>query len=179
MTKLLFTPGPLSTSRKVKEAMLKDIGSRDLEFITAVADIRSQLLSLAHVAKPDYECILMQGSGTFGIESVISSSTGLEDILLVIANGAYGERIVKMAEVHGIRHVVLRFPENESIDISALESFLSDNGSATHVACIHSETTTGLFNDIEHIGKICRRHNKVFIVDAMSSFGGVDIAMKD
>ena len=179
MKKLLFTPGPLSTSKKVKEAMLEDIGSRDKEFIATVADIRNQLLAMAHVVKPDYECVIMQGSGTFGIESVISCSIGINDTLLVVANGAYGERIVKMAKVHGIKHLVLRFPENKAIDIQTFESFLSDNSAVTHVACIHSETTTGLFNNIEHIGKLCQKQNKVFIVDAMSSFGGTDIPIGD
>jgi 2-aminoethylphosphonate-pyruvate transaminase len=130
------------------------------------------------VGKPDYECVIMQGSGTFGIESVISCAIGKNDALLVVANGAYGERIVKMAEVHGIKHAVLRFPEDEAVDVKKMEAFLESNTAVTHVACIHSETTTGLFNDIQQIGKICQSKNKVFIVDAMSSFGGTDIPVK-
>jgi len=179
MKKLLFTPGPLSTSRKVKEAMLEDIGSRDKKFITAVAEIRNRLLAIAHVTKPEYECIIMQGSGTFGIESVISCAIGKNDTPLIIANGAYGERIVKMAEVLCIKYSVLRFPEDEAVDVKKVEAFLESNPEVSHVACIHSETTTGLFNDIQQIGKICRSKNKVFIVDAMSSFGGTDIPVKD
>ncbi len=179
MKKLLFTPGPLSTSKKVKEAMLEDMGSRDKEFIAVVAEIRNRLLELAHVAKPSYECVIMQGSGTFGIESVISCAVGKNDMLLIIANGAYGERIAKMAGIHGIKYSMLRFSEDEAIDVIKFESFLESNTAVTHVACIHSETTTGLFNDIEHIGQICRAKNKVLIVDAMSSFGGCDISVKD
>ncbi|HWJ24985.1 MAG TPA: hypothetical protein VNS32_00485, partial [Flavisolibacter sp.] len=93
--KLLFTPGPLSTSLTVKQAMLEDVGSRDFKFIQAVKDIRNELLALAQVSKEEgYECVLMQGSGTFGVESVISSVVSQNDVLLVLANGAYGERIV-------------------------------------------------------------------------------------
>ena len=180
MKKLLFTPGPLTTSKAVKEAMLEDAGSRDKEFVNAVAEIRTELLSLAHVSKEQgYECVIMQGSGTFGIESVISSAAGKDDVLLVIANGAYGERIVKMADVHGIKHSVLRFPEDEAVDANAVEAHLADHAAVTHVACIHSETTTGLFNDIESIGKTCKSKNKSFIVDAMSSFGGTDIPVNE
>ncbi len=83
---LLFTPGPLTTSKTVKEAMLQDVGSRDYSFINAVKDIRNGLLQLAHVSKEEgYECVIMQGSGTFGIESVISGVVGKRDILLILA----------------------------------------------------------------------------------------------
>ncbi|MCC7523809.1 MAG: 2-aminoethylphosphonate--pyruvate transaminase, partial [Chitinophagaceae bacterium] len=98
---LLFTPGPLSTSLTVKRAMLKDMGSRDHEFMNAVKDIRTGLLQLAHVSKAEgYECVIIQGSGTFAVESVVSSVVGSNDKLLILANGAYGERIVKMAGIH-------------------------------------------------------------------------------
>lgn len=177
--KLLFTPGPLSTSRTVKEAMLQDVGSRDYEFIQAVKEIRSELLRLAHVTKEEgYESVLVQGSGTFGIESVISSIVGKNDFLLVLANGAYGERIAKMAVMHQLNHHVVRFPEDEIVTAEATETFLKAHPGVTHVACIHSETTTGLFNPVTEIGAVCKKHNTVFIVDAMSSFGGVEMDMK-
>lgn len=177
--KRLFTPGPLSTSLTVKQAMLRDLGSRDEEFIAIVKQIRSELLKLAHTSEKDgYEAVLMQGSGTFGVESVISSVIGTEDQLLILVNGAYGERIVKMAAVHRIPHLVLAFEENEVVDPKRVKQFLEANPSITHVACIHSETTTGLFNPIAEIGALCNQLNKVFIVDAMSSFGGVDMDIR-
>ena len=178
-SQLLFTPGPLTTSRSVKEAMMQDMGSRDYSFINAVKDIRDELLQLAHVSKADgYECVIMQGSGTFAIESVISSAVGKDDMLLVLANGAYGERIAKMAMIHGLNHHVIRFPEDEIVRPEVTEEFLVTHPEITHVACIHSETTTGLFNPATEIGEVCKKHHKVFIVDAMSSFGGVEMDMK-
>ena len=73
--KLLFTPGPLTTSASVKEAMLRDLGSRDTAFIAAIRAIRNSLLGLAGLSRErGYECVLMQGSGTFGVESVIGSA---------------------------------------------------------------------------------------------------------
>lgn len=179
MKKFLFTPGPLSTSKTVKEAMLEDMGSRDHAFVNAVKEIRHELLRLAHVSQQEgYECVIVQGSGTFGVESVISSIIGKNDVLLILANGAYGERIVKMAAIHKLNHYVLRFDEDQIVTSKATEQFLSEHPDITHIACIHSETTTGLFNPVTEIGKICKKHNKVFIVDAMSSFGGVSMNMK-
>ncbi len=177
--KLLFTPGPLSTSVTVKEAMMQDVGSRDYEFIETVKEIRGELLELAHVSKEDgYEAVLVQGSGTFGIESVISSVIGKNDVLLILSNGAYGERIVKMAIIHQLHHHVVRFAEHEIVTAYATGIFLQTHPEITHVACIHSETTTGLFNPVTEIGAECKKHKKFFIVDAMSSFGGVAMEMK-
>lgn len=177
---LLFTPGPLTTSETVKQAMMQDMGSRDHEFINTVKEIRTRLLQLAHVSKENgYECVIMQGSGTFGIESVISSVVGNNDTILILANGAYGERIAKMSGIHQLNHHVVRFSENEIATAEATENFLLAHPAITHVACVHSETTTGVFNPITKIGSVCRKYNKVFIVDAMSSFGGVEMDIKE
>lgn len=179
MKKLLFTPGPLTTSDSVKQAMMNDVGSRDKAFIEAVKYIRSEMLTLAGVSKEEgYETTIIQGSGTFGVESVISSAVGVNDCLLVLANGAYGERIVKIAQVHNINHLVLRFEEDEIVNPETAAAFIAQHPQVTHVACIHSETTTGLFNPIKEIGAVCKAANKVFIVDAMSSFGGVQMDIK-
>ena len=101
--KLLFTPGPLTTSSTVKEAMLRDLGSRDTAFIAAIETIRNNLLGLAGLSREKgYECALMQGSGTFGVESVIGSAVPPGGKLLVVINGSYGERMLKIAGVLGI-----------------------------------------------------------------------------
>lgn len=176
---LLFTPGPLSTSLTVKQSMLKDMGSRDHEFIDAVKDIRNGLLHLAKVSKEDgYESVIIQGSGTFAVESVVSSVVGEKNKLLVLANGAYGERIAKMAGMHKLNYEVLRFDEDTVVTPEATAQFLQQHPDISHVAGIHSETTTGLFNPVEAIGAVCKKYGKVFIVDAMSSFGGVAMDMK-
>ena len=150
MDKLLFTPGPLTTSLTVKEAMLRDLGSRDFEFTGIINYISSDLLRLAKVSRQDgYESVIIQGSGTFGIESVISSVISMNDNLLVIINGAYGERISKIAEVHQIGQTRMVFAENEWPDLSKIEEVLQSNPFITHVAVVHCETTTGIINPIE------------------------------
>jgi 2-aminoethylphosphonate-pyruvate transaminase len=96
----------------------------------------------------------------------------------VLANGAYGERIIKMAGIHKLHLEILRFGEDEIVSPEATANFLHEHPEVTHVACIHCETTTGLFNPIEKLGALCAAQGKVFIVDAMSSFGGVEIDIK-
>ena len=176
--KLLFTPGPLTTSKTVKHAMMKDYGSRDMGFIKIIQEIRSELLHIADLTKEEgYETVLIQGSGTFGVESVISSAIGESDILLVIINGVYGERILKMAKVHRIDVTAVTFAENEWPDVAEVEAELK-KGSYTHIAMIHSETTTGIINPLEPFGHLAKKYGCTFIVDAMSSFGGVPIDFK-
>ena len=179
--KLLFTPGPLTTSATVKSAMLHDAGSRDREFIETVREIRQRLLSIGGAASPqsggEYECVLMQGSGTFAIESVISSAIPRDGKLLVLVNGAYGRRIAQMARIHGIETETLETPENCTISPKAVAERLAASRAVTHVAVIHCETTTGIVNPIEEIGEIVERAGAVYIVDAMSSFGAIAVSL--
>lgn len=176
--KLLFTPGPLTTAKSVKEATLTDLGSRDTEFISHVQFIRQKLLELAHADSPDYEAVIIQGSGTFGIEATISSAIPKNGMLLNIINGAYGRRISQIARIHSIPLIELLYDENEAPNLLEIESALMKNPLITHVAIIHCETTTGLLNPIEEIGYIVSSYNKAYIVDAMSSFGAYDINVK-
>jgi len=119
--KTLFTPGPLTTSLSVKQAMLHDAGSWHWEFNELVHRIREQLLALAGVSRADgFEAILMQGSGTYGVESVLGSVLPPAGKLLVLANGAYGERIAQMASHLKIAATILRTPENQTPELEPL-----------------------------------------------------------
>ncbi len=173
---LLFTPGPLTTSLSVKQAMLRDLGSWHGEFIGVVEAIRNGLLKTAGLSRENGWCsVLMQGSGTFGVESVFQSCISKTGKVAVLANGAYGERMAQILSHAGIEHVVLTAAENNPVSVDELENCLSEDASITHVAVVHCETTTGMVNPIEKLGAAVRRHGKVFIVDAMSSFGGIPI----
>ncbi len=178
--KPLFTPGPLTTSRTVKQAMQRDLGSRDFEFVELVKDIRHRLPALGGVASPEYEAILMQGSGTFSIEAILSTALPPGGKLLAIANGAYGQRIIQIARAHRINVVALTYPEDRQPALADIDEALSKDASIAHVAVVHSETTTGLINPIEAIGALVKKkHRRRFIVDAMSSFGGVPIDLAE
>jgi len=173
--KALFTPGPLTTSRTVKQAMLRDLGSRDFEFIAAVRDIRRRLLELSGVGDAGYEAILMQGSGTSCLEAVVSSTIPPDGKLLVIINGAYGRRIAQIASVLGIGTAQLRYPEDSQPDLQEIEATLAADESLSHVAVVHCETTTGILNPVEEIGRLVKNAGRRYFVDAMSSFGAVPL----
>lgn len=171
----LLTPGPLTTTPSVKETMLVDRCTWDQDYNDITQDIRKRLLALAHADSADYTAVLMQGSGTFGVESVLTSVPGPKDTVLVLVNGAYSRRMLEILDHQGIRRLALEFAWNEVPDVAAVEKFLQEHPEVTLVAMVHSETTSGLLNDIAAVARVVKAQGKTFVVDAMSSFGGVDI----
>lgn len=171
----LLTPGPLTTTDTVKQEMLFDHCTWDDDYKAITLEIRKKLLDIAQVSEPEYTVVLMQGSGTFGVESVLTSVVGQEEKLLIVANGAYGERMGDIARHAGISYVM--YQENYDTIPSAqkIEKILKEQPEITHVAMVHSETTSGILNDIASVAKVVKAAGKTFIVDAMSSFGGVEI----
>ena len=177
--KILFTPGPLTTSRTVKQAMLRDLGSRDYEFIGIIREIREKLVGLGEASTDEYTTVLMQGSGTFGLEAVVGSTTPPDGKFLVIINGAYGKRIATMSEILGIDTQRLEFPENQKPDPAKIEAVLKADSSITNVSLTHCETTTGIINPVKEIGAVVHAAGAKFFVDAMSSFGAVPISLSE
>jgi 2-aminoethylphosphonate-pyruvate transaminase len=159
--------------------MLRDLGSRDFEFIELVSDIRTRLLEIGQVQKGDYEAVLIQGSGTFAIEAVVGSVIPPDGKLLVIVNGAYGRRILQMAKVLKIETLELAYPEDSLPDLAEIEAVLDKDKAITTVAAIHCETTTGIINPVREIGELVKRAGRIFLVDAMSSFGAVPIHLAE
>lgn len=172
--KALFTPGPLNTSASTKRAMLRDLGSRDTEFIEIVRNVRSRLVCLGY-GHEEYTSILMQGSGTFGVEAVLTSTIPPDGKWLILVNGAYGERMLKITDIHRIPTVALRTAEDSVPSPRTVREMLEADPSITHVAVVHCETTTGIINPIEEYGSIAEEFGKVYFVDAMSSFGAYPI----
>lgn len=175
---ILLTPGPLTTSRTVKQAMLRDWGSRDHDFIRLNAEIRERLLTLAG-GEGTHVCVPVQGSGTFAVEAMLGTLVPPQGKLLVLANGAYGERMAKIATIQGRRLQVLRTPEDVPNDVDALDLALSRDAEISHVAAVHCETTSGLLNRIERIGAVVARHGRRLLVDAMSSFGALPLDARE
>ncbi|MFH1137291.1 MAG: 2-aminoethylphosphonate--pyruvate transaminase [Pseudomonadota bacterium] len=175
---LLLTPGPLSTTRTVKAAMLRDWCTWDDDYNHLVQDIRRKLV---HLAGPDgdYTSVLMQGSGTFAVEACLGSALAPEHKLLILANGAYGRRMAVIADRLNLPHVVLDVGETSRLEAAAVEQALDADPAITHAAAVHCETTTGLLNPVHEIGKAVKKHGRLFIVDAMSSFGGIPMNLAE
>ncbi len=171
----LLTPGPLTTTDTVKKEMLLDHCTWDDDYKQITQEIRKELLKLAHVSEEDYTVVLMQGSGTFGVESVLTSVIGEDEKLLIAANGAYGNRMASIAEHAKIDYVLYEEDFDKVPDAGKIAEYLDEDAKITHVVMVHSETTSGILNDIESVAKAVKERGKTFIVDAMSSFGGVDI----
>lgn len=171
----LLTPGPLTTSETVKSAMMADRCTWDEDYKAVTRKIQSQLLDIARADASTYTTVLMQGSGTFSVESVITSAIGKDEKALILTNGAYGERIVQIAGMAGIPHLEYRSACNEHADERELRSILESDPDLTHLVLVHCETTTGILNPLELASDLAKEYGKILIVDAMSSFGGVDI----
>jgi 2-aminoethylphosphonate-pyruvate transaminase len=173
---LLLTPGPLSTTKSVKATMLRDWCTWDEDYNGITQDIRAQLVQRATRAD-GYTAVLMQGSGTFCVEAAIGTAVPADGVLLVLVNGAYGARMVEIARRLHIRVVSQDSGEASPPDLALLERTLAADPQITHVAVVHCETTTGMLNPVEAVGKIVKSHERRLIVDAMSTFGGVPLDM--
>ena len=179
ITYKLLTPGPLTTTDSVKREMMVDHCTWDNDYKVITQKIRAELLDFAHVSPEEYTAVLMQGSGTFGVESAITSSVGKDGKVLILSNGAYGERQEDICKHAGLNYRIERFHYNETPNAETAAQILKDDPAITHVSMVHSETTSGILNDIESVAKVVKAAGKVFIVDAMSSFGGVEIPVAD
>lgn len=173
-----MTPGPLTTTETVKSAMMSDWCTWDKDYNEGIVEvIRRELVGLATSRPEEYTAVLMQGSGTFCVEATLGSVVRPDDHLLVAANGAYGKRMGTIAEYYKLNCHVMRFEETEAVDPKTLDEYLTSHPEVTHVSVVHCETTTGVLNPLAEIAAVVKRHGKVLIVDAMSSFGGVPVDM--
>ncbi len=171
---LLLTPGPLTTSAAVKQAMLRDLGSRDGEFIAMTARIRRRVVALAG-AEDTHVCVPLQGSGTFAVEAMIGTLVPRAGKLLVLVNGAYGRRIRRICEYYGRAQSAVEAPEDQAIEPAAVAAALASDPAITHVAAVHCETTSGVLNPIERIAAVVAEAGRSLLIDAMSSFGALPL----
>ncbi|MCD8064082.1 2-aminoethylphosphonate--pyruvate transaminase [Akkermansia sp.] len=175
---LLLTPGPLSTSASVRQAMLQDWCTWDKDYNEGVVTvIREQLLKLAGLDE-EYTTVLLQGSGTYAVEATLSCAVRPQDKLLIAANGAYGKRMGDIARRHGLDHVLVSLKETAPVTPEAVRRALEEHPDITHLAMVHCETTTGILNPVEAVARTIRGRGLTFIVDAMSSFGGIPIDIR-
>ncbi len=173
----LLTPGPLTTSRAVKLALLADWGSRDVEFRQVVREIRDELKGLAGCDN-SYECVLMQGSGTFAIEAALGSlAPAKRKKTLVMANGAYGERAAQILDRLGRPYIKISKTDVTQLAAGDIAQALDEDKNISHVWLIHCETTSGIVNPLAELAAAVKSRGRIVMVDAMSSFGALDLDM--
>jgi len=170
----LLTPGPLTTSLRTRQAMLHDWGSWDADFNAITGRIRERLLQIVS-ASATHECVPLQGSGTFSVEAAIGTLVPRSGHILVPQNGAYCQRIARICRVLGRQLTTLDYAENAQVLSSDVERALARDASITHVALVHCETSTGILNPLHEVAQVVARHGRGLIVDAMSSFGALEI----
>jgi len=176
--KKLFTPGPLGVNYETKSAMLRDLGSRDIEFMNTVKQVRSQLLKVADVTEDEFTVVPMQGSGTFAIEATVTSTVPRNGGKMLVAyTGSYGKRLLEICRYLDIETVECKAGEDQFINLDKITEVLKSDKTITNVACVHCETSSGIIHPVEELSRIVREHapQAVFFVDAMSSFGAVPV----
>jgi 2-aminoethylphosphonate-pyruvate transaminase len=170
----LLTPGPLTTSLRTRQAMLHDWGSWDVDFNSITGRIRERLLQIVS-ASDTHECVPLQGSGTFSVEAAIGTLVPRNGHVLVPQNGAYCQRIARICNVLGRKLTTVDYAENAQVSAGDIERSLEADGSITHVAFVHCETSTGILNPLHEVAEVVARRGRGLIVDAMSSFGALEI----
>jgi 2-aminoethylphosphonate-pyruvate transaminase len=179
VTPRLFTPGPLTTDRRVREAMQRDWGSRDADFIALTAELRTRLLGVVPGAAERHVAVPIQGAGSYALEAAVATLVGPEHRLLVLVNGAYGRRMDEIARRMGRSVAAIDWREDEAVDPARVASALADDAAITHVAIVQCETTTGLLNPVDKVAHVVAEAGRVLIVDAMSGFGALPLGLGD
>lgn len=177
--KILLNPGPATTTDTVKNAMVvPDICPREEEFGQLIESIKSDLIKIAH-GEEEYKCALFAASGTGGMEAAITSAVPVGKKLLVVENGAYGARMVKIAQTFGIEVVHYKLEYGDYPEVSKIEELIKSDNDISHLAIVHHETTTGMLNPIQEVCDLAHANNVQVIVDCMSSYAGIPINLKE
>lgn len=175
---LLLTPGPLTTSKTVKAAMLHDWGSRDATFIRMNGEVLERIAALAggagtHVTVP------VQGSGTFAVEAMLTNFVPRDGKVLILINGSYGKRAAKICQYAKRAHAVLETAEDTPSDAGRVAAALAADPAITHVFAVQCETTSGILNPIAEIGAAVAKAGRRFLLDAMSAFGALSLDARE
>jgi len=170
----LLTPGPLTTAMATKEAMLRDWGSWDSDFRAMTAFLRESLLDIAHAGE-EFDCVPLQGSGTYCVEAMLGSLVPRNGKVLVLANGVYGQRMVTILGYLNRATVVIDKGEYLPPSAQEVDACLAADPSITHIVIVHCETSSGILNPIEEIAQVTERHGRKLLIDSMSAFGAIPL----
>ncbi|MFI6908924.1 pyridoxal-phosphate-dependent aminotransferase family protein [Nonomuraea sp. NPDC050394] len=167
---ILLNPGPACTSKRVKDALLRgDLCHREPEFTELLFRIREALPRSLNLGGT-HEALLVTGSGTAAMEMAVISSVRRGRGVIIVNNGVYGDRMIRIAKAHGIPYHEVRSEWTVPADPRAVEAALAEHADVDAVVCVHHETTTGLINPIKEIGEVvaAQAHGALFVIDAIS-----------
>lgn len=174
----LLTPGPITTSMTVKQAMLQDWGSWDGDFRAMTKTLCRQLVACID-DRDKFVCVPVQGSGTFAVEATLGTLIPKQGKALVLINGAYGQRMTKILDYIGRQYVTLDKGDYEPPRGDEVADILEQDSGITHVLLVHCETSSGILNPVAEIAAVADRYDRRLIIDSMSAFGAIDIRSSD
>ena len=174
----LLTPGPLTTSPSVKQAMLHDYGSRDQTFIDTNSRMLERLVAIVH-GEDTHVSVPLQGSGTFSVEAMIGCFVPADGKLLILVNGAYGHRIAKICDYYQREYLIQESAEDVPVDVAELDARLDHDPSISHVVVVYCETTSGILNPLKAVADVVTRHQRSLLIDAMSAFGALPLDSRE
>lgn len=172
--RILLGPGPSCVPPRVLEAMARaPVGYLDPELFEALEEIQVRLRTVFGTANPF--TLALTGTGMAGMESCFANLVEPGDTVLIGVHGFFGERMVEIAGRYGAQVVRVDAPWGTPLDPAQIEEAAARAGKLRLIACVHAETSTGVRQPLEPIAEIARRHNALFLVDAVTSLGGLPV----
>ncbi|MFT5657815.1 MAG: 2-aminoethylphosphonate-pyruvate transaminase, partial [Gammaproteobacteria bacterium] len=120
-----------------------------------------------------------QGSGTFVVEAMIGCFVPADGKLLILVNGAYGHRIAKICDYYKRDYLIKETAEDVPVSASELDQTLASDSSISHVVVVYCETTSGILNPLPEIAAVVAKHERSFLIDAMSAFGALPLDARE
>ncbi len=173
----LMGPGPSCVDQTVLDALAKDtIGHLDPYFITIMDTIKEQLKSLLHTK--NQLTLPISGTGSAGMECCFVNVVEKDDPVLILINGVFGMRMADVAGRLGAEVDTLEFEWGTPVVVADVQKKLAGKDYKM-VAVVHAETSTGVKNPVAEIGALLKGKDTLYLVDAVTSFGGIEIKMDD
>jgi len=172
--RLLLGPGPSLVHPRVLHAMGAPLlGHLDPEFLRLMDDIQARL---RRVFRTDNRfTIALSGTGSAGMEALLVNLVEPGDKVLVGVNGVFGSRMAVVVERCGGTPIRVDAPWGQIVEPEAIRQALDSHGPVKAVALVHAETSTGAWQPLEPVGRLCRAYDTLFIVDAVTSLAGLPL----